>query len=67
LLNSQIGLVSALRDRVVAEYSLYSAIGRMDAQTLGLAVPYYDPFEHYETIKNKWFGLNPPEPPLADN
>ncbi len=40
LLNSQIGLVSALRDRVVAEYSLYAAIGRLDAQTLGLSVPY---------------------------
>lgn len=67
LLNSQIGLVSALRDRVVAEYSLYSAIGRMDAQTLGLSVPYYDPLEHYDIIKNKLFGLNPPQPPLADN
>jgi outer membrane protein len=67
LLNSQIGLVSALRDRVVAEYSLYSAIGRMDAQTLGLSVPYYDPFEHYEIVKNKLWGLSPPEPPLADN
>lgn len=67
LLNSQIGLVSALRDRVVAEYSLYSAIGRMDAQTLGLSVPYYDPLEHYDIVKDKWFGLKPPEPPLADN
>ena len=67
LLNSQIGLVSALRDRVVAEYSLYSAIGRMDAQTLGLSVPYYDPLEHYEIVKNKWFGLRPPAPPAADN
>ncbi len=67
LLNSQIGLVSALRDRVVAEYSLYAAIGRMDAQTLGLSVPYYDPFEHYEIVKNKWFGLRPPAPPVAGN
>jgi len=67
LLNSQIGLVSALRDRVVAEYSLYAAIGRMDAQTLGLSVPYYDPLEHYEIVKNKWFGLKPPAPPAADN
>jgi outer membrane protein len=67
LLNSQIGLVSALRDRVVAEYSLYAAIGRMDAQTLGLSVPYYDPLEHYDIVKNKWFGLRPPEPPAADN
>ncbi|MGC1134283.1 MAG: TolC family outer membrane protein, partial [Nitrososphaeraceae archaeon] len=67
LLNSQIGLVSALRDRVVAEYSLYAAIGRMDAQTLGLSVPYYDPIEHYDIVKNKWFGLRPPPPPAADN
>lgn len=67
LLNSQIGLVSALRDRVVAEYSLYTAIGRMDAQSLGLSVPYYDPLEHYDIVKNKWFGLRPPAPPAADN
>ena len=66
LLNSQIGLVTALRDRVVAEYSLYVAIGRMDAQTLGLSVPYYDPIEHYDTVKNKWFGLRPPPPPAPD-
>lgn len=66
LLNSQIGLVVALRDRVVAEYSLYAAVGRMDAQTLGLSVPYYDPIEHYDIIKNKWFGLRPPPPPAPD-
>lgn len=67
LLNSQIGLVGALRDRVVAEYGLYAAIGRMDAQTLGLSVPYYDPIEHYDIVKNKWFGLKPPAPPSPDN
>jgi outer membrane protein len=66
LLNSQIGLVTALRDRIVAEYSLYTAIGRMDAQTLGLPVPYYDPIEHYDIIKNKWMGLRPPPPPAPD-
>jgi outer membrane protein len=66
LLNSQIGLVTALRDRIVAEYSIYSAIGRMDAQTLGLPVPYYDPLEHYDIVKNKWMGLRPPPPPAPD-
>jgi outer membrane protein len=66
LLNSQIGLVTALRDRIVAEYSLYTAIGRMDAQTLGLPVPYYDPIEHYDIVKNKWMGLRPPPPPAPD-
>jgi outer membrane protein len=66
LLNSQIGLVTALRDRVVAEYSLFAAVGRMDAQALGLPVPYYDPIEHYDIVKNKLFGLRPPTPPAPD-
>jgi outer membrane protein len=65
-LGSQIQLVTAKRDRVVAEYAIYASIGRMDAQTLGLSVPYYDPIEHYEIIKNKWFGLRPPPPPAPD-
>jgi outer membrane protein len=66
LLNSQIGLVTALRDRIVSEYSVYAAIGRMDAQSLGLPVPYYDPIEHSDIVKNKWFGLRPPAPPAPD-
>ncbi len=65
-LGSQIQLVTAKRDRVVAEYAVYSSIGRLDAQSLGLSVPYYDPLEHYDTIKNKWFGLTPPPPPAPD-
>jgi outer membrane protein len=63
LLTSQIGLVTAQRDRLVAEYSLYAAVGRLNAQSLGLSVPYYDPIEHYDNVKNKWFGLTPPPPP----
>ena len=65
-LASQIDLVTALRDRIVAEYSLYAAIGRLDAQSLGLSVPYYDPIEHYDRVKNKLFGLKPPPPPAPD-
>jgi outer membrane protein len=63
LLVSQIGLVTAQRDRLVAEYSMGAAIGRLDAQSLGLSVPYYNPIEHYDNVKNKWFGLKPPPPP----
>jgi outer membrane protein len=66
VVTSEIGLVTALRDRVVAEYSLYSAIGRLDAQSLGLSVPYYDPIEHYDIVKNKLLGLRPPPPPAPD-
>ena len=63
---SQIQLVTAKRDRVVAEYALYGSVGRLDAQSLGLSVPYYDPLEHYNIVKNKWFGLRPPPPPAPD-
>jgi outer membrane protein len=65
-LGSQIQLVTAKRDRVVAEYALYGSVGRLDAQSLGLSVPYYDPLEHYNIVKNKWFGLKPPTPPAPD-
>jgi outer membrane protein len=65
-LGSQIQLVTAKRDRVVAEYALYSSVGRLDAQSLGLSVPYYDPLEHYDIVKNKWIGLKPPPPPAPD-
>ena len=65
-LGSQIQLVTAKRDRVVAEYALYGSVGRLDAQSLGLSVPYYDPLEHYDRVKNKWFGLRPPPPPAPD-
>jgi outer membrane protein len=65
-LGSQIQLVTAQRDRVVAEYALYASVGHLDAQSLGLSVPYYDPFEHYDLVKNKWFGLRPPAPPAPD-
>ena len=57
---SQIQLVTAKPDRVVAEYAVYSSVGQMDAQSLGLSVPYYDPFEHYNRVKKKWYGLRPP-------
>ena len=52
-LGSQIQLVTAKRDRVVAEYAVYASIGRLDAQSLGLSVPYYDPFEHYNIVKEQ--------------
>jgi outer membrane protein len=65
-LGSQIQLVTAKRDRVVAEYAVYASIGRLDAQSLGLSAPYYDPIEHYDIVKNKWFGLRPPPPPAPD-
>jgi len=47
-------------------HSTSSLSGRLDTQSLGLSVPYYDQLEHYNIVKNKWFGLKPPPPPAPD-
>ena len=33
-----------------------SALGRLTAKDLGLAVDLYDPREHYNEVRDKWFG-----------
>lgn len=58
LLDSQVTLVQAERDEVVAAYRLKSAIGELTAQQLRLEVPIYDPTQHYREVRNAWFGLS---------
>ena len=50
-------LVSSQRNAVVASYSLLAAIGRLTIRSQGLKVAEYRPEEHYEAVKDKWFGL----------
>jgi outer membrane protein len=61
LVNARASLVSAQRDRVVASYSLLSAVGGLYARTLGLKVPTYDPIVHYEQIRDSWSGVRTPD------
>lgn len=61
LVNAQITLAQAERDRKVATFALLSAIGRLTAATLGLTVERYDPAEHTAVVKDKWFGLRTPD------
>lgn len=61
LTNSKSALVQAQRDRVVAAYSLVSVIGKLDALSLGLKVPVYDPKVHYQQVRDSWFGLRTPD------
>jgi outer membrane protein len=56
LLNARVALVSAQRDRVVASYAVFAAIGRLTAENLGLDVILYDPTIHFDQVKGKWFG-----------
>ena len=56
LLDSRVSHVRAERDELVATYELMSALGRLTAKDLGLAVDLYDPREHYNEVRDKWFG-----------
>lgn len=58
---AQINVVAAERDVVVASYAILSAVGRLSVENLGLAVQKYEPEEHYQAVKDKWFGLRTPD------
>jgi TolC family type I secretion outer membrane protein len=59
-LDSQVSLVRARRDEIVASYALLAAIGRLTARDLELAVEAYNPDDDYLAVRNRWFGLDAP-------
>ena len=61
LLQARSNLVTAEHDAVVYSYSVLSAIGRLDAPTLGLAVSEYDPRVHFNQVKSKLWGVRTPD------
>jgi len=55
LLIAQVQLVAARRNAYVAGFSLLAAMGRAEAQDLGLdGGALYDPQVNYDRVKNKW-------------
>ena len=46
--------------RVIASYTLLSAIGRLDVKTLALNTPDYLPEVHYHQVRDAWHGLRTP-------
>lgn len=67
VLNSQQDLTAARsrqilaqRDRVIASYTLLSAVGRLDVRTLGLNTPDYLPEVHYHQVRDAWHGVRTP-------
>ena len=56
LVDSQVNLVRAQRDEIVATFSLKTAIGELSARALDLPVDYYDPSVHYQQVRGRWFG-----------
>jgi outer membrane protein len=61
VINAQINVASSERDVVVASYAILSAVGALSVRTLGLQVREHNPREHYEAVKDKWFGLRTPD------
>ncbi|MDH3912145.1 MAG: TolC family protein, partial [Rhodospirillales bacterium] len=60
LLDSEVNLVRAHRNDVVAGYAELATMGRLTAADLKLPVDVYDPASDYEAIRNKWFGIGIP-------
>ncbi|RHW16701.1 hypothetical protein D1610_14390 [Sphingomonas gilva] len=68
LLNSQVTLVTARRDAYVAGFALLAAMGRAEANDLGLdGGPLYDPVANYDRVRGKiWDWDDDPAPrPIA--
>ncbi len=56
LFESQVDLVTAQRDEVVASYTVQSAIGRLTAERLQLPVEIYDVEAYYREARDTWWG-----------
>jgi outer membrane protein len=61
LVNARVNLLVAQHDRVVASYTLLSAVGRLSAQVLKLPVTVYDPSVHYQQVRDAWIGVRTPD------
>ncbi len=57
LISAKARLIGAQRDRVIASYTLLSAIGHLDVKTLALNTPDYLPQTHYHQVRDAWEGL----------
>ena len=60
VLDAQVSLVGARKARLTAGYALVAAMGRLNSRRLRLPVRHYDPVEHFEEVKDMWFGLRTP-------
>jgi outer membrane protein len=60
LIQAKARLIGANRDRVIASYTLLSAVGHLDVKTLSLNTPDYLPEVHYQQVRDAWHGLRTP-------
>ena len=57
LFQSQVNLVQARRDQIVASYRLKAAVGELTVVGINLPVEPYDPEAYYLDVRNRLFGL----------
>jgi outer membrane protein len=60
LIQAKARLIGAQRDRVIASYTLLSAVGRLDVKNLNLNTPDYLPEVLYHQVRDAWHGLRTP-------
>ncbi len=66
LLQARVRLVTARRNAYVAGFSLLAAMGRAEAQDLGLeGGPLYDPEVNYDRVRGKWSDWSDDPAPAA--
>lgn len=66
LLQAQVRLVTARRNAYVAGFTLLAAMGRAEAQDLGLdGGAFYDPEVNYKRVRGKWFDWENDPAPVA--
>jgi outer membrane protein len=60
LTNARTRLIQSQHDRVIASYTLLSAVGRLDVHSLNLNTPDYLPEVHYHQVRDAWHGVRAP-------
>jgi outer membrane protein len=60
LTNARSRQIQAQHDRVIASYTLLSAVGRLDVHTLNLNTPDYLSEVHYHQVRDAWHGVRTP-------
>ncbi len=57
VLSARENLVGSQRNAVVASYAVLAATGLLTVRSQGLDVAEYRAADHYEAVKDRWFGL----------
>ena len=61
LLNARTNLILAQRDRVIFSYGVVQAVGRLTVRFTALPVAVYSPREHFDQVKDLWYGVRTPD------